>query len=97
MAQRRIWLMDADGANKRPLTSDDAYRDERPQWSRDGETIVFARIDREDQASLWSMPASGGPATKLTDLSRPPDLDVPLWFGYYGHVDWNSLYAWWQP
>lgn len=48
LAQRRIWLMDADGANQRALTSGDGVRDESPQWSADGEHILFARLGMEN-------------------------------------------------
>jgi Tol biopolymer transport system component/DNA-binding CsgD family transcriptional regulator len=44
---RRVWLMDADGSNKRPLTEGEGFRDEAPQWSRDGSRILFARLTTE--------------------------------------------------
>jgi Tol biopolymer transport system component len=96
-AQRRVWVMDADGSNKRQLTDDPRYRDERPQWSADGESILFARIDTADEASLWVIAATGGEPAKVADISRRPDpQDVPLWFGFYGNVAWNAYYAWWR-
>jgi Tol biopolymer transport system component len=93
MAQRRIWLMEADGSGKRQVTSDGAYRDERPRWSADGSQIVFARIDAEDRASLWVVASAGGdPRQIVDDLSPNPDAGVPFWFGYYGKIDWGALF-----
>ena len=36
LRDRRIWVMDRNGSDKRQLTNDPAYRDERPLWSPDG-------------------------------------------------------------
>ncbi|HXH21824.1 MAG TPA: LuxR C-terminal-related transcriptional regulator [Dehalococcoidia bacterium] len=96
--QRRIWVMDADGANKRQLTDDPAYRDERPLWSRDGSCLLFARIDNaEDVASLWLLPVTDGTPVKVTDLSWPRSAQDPaLWFGFYGYIPWDRYFAWWQ-
>ena len=97
-ALRRIWLMDADGTDKRQLTDDSAYRDERPLWSPEGKHILFARIDVEDQATLWLVPATGGEAQRMATISGPQVSDqAPLWFGYYGYIAWNAYYDWWQP
>jgi DNA-binding CsgD family transcriptional regulator/Tol biopolymer transport system component len=70
LAQRRIWVMDKDGANKRQLTVDSAYRDERPLWSADGSHIFFGRIEAEGNASIWILPATGGQPEKVADVSR---------------------------
>ncbi|MCL5265453.1 MAG: DPP IV N-terminal domain-containing protein, partial [Chloroflexi bacterium] len=55
-AQRRIWVMAANGDSKRQLTSDPTFRDERPLWSADGSFILFVRF-RGEQAQLWLMRA----------------------------------------
>src|SRR3989442_3957866 len=49
------WIMNADGSRKRRLTSDSRYRDECPQWSRDGQYILFTRLDEQDKAGVWSV------------------------------------------
>src|SRR5207237_518188 len=72
---RRIWLMNADGSNKRQLTSDESYGDDHPRWSADGSQIIFARLDADDQASLWTASASRGDLHQLVgalSLSVPP-------------------------
>lgn len=92
LMQRRIWVTNADGSAPRPLTDDPAYRDEWPLWSADGSYIIFARLDSEDRASLWLVPAEGGePLQVVGELTPAPD-----WFGYYGHINWGTLFDWWR-
>lgn len=89
---RRIWVMDSDGSDQRPLTGDPAYRDERPLWSREGEWLLFARLDEGMQASLWLMPADDGePRRVVNELGQTDMLD------YYGLIFWEGIYDWWQP
>jgi hypothetical protein len=42
--RRKIWIMDADGRNLRPLTStsEENAREDRPDWSPNGRQIAFA-------------------------------------------------------
>ncbi|MCL5265985.1 MAG: DPP IV N-terminal domain-containing protein [Chloroflexi bacterium] len=89
-AQRRIWVMAPNGANKRQITNDPAYRDERPLWSADGSFILFVRFKGE-QAQLWLMRADGSEQRQVVDEMTPS----PESFGYYGYVDWGRLYEWW--
>jgi Tol biopolymer transport system component len=95
--------MDADGSNPSQLTADAAYRDERPVWSSDGESILFTRIGNSPEAggpSLWMISSRGGAPARLTDVSAAPsDLrpDVPFWFGYYGYVAWDRYFSAWWP
>ncbi len=110
MAQRHIWIMDADGSNKRQLTSNDQYRDEAPAWSKQGNQILFSRVDQAGKASVWVVSASGGTPTKVADLS-PCDAQTercidansaglvyqPFEFGLLGAVDWSAVRSWWQP
>jgi len=91
-AQRRIWVMNADGSDQRPLTDDPAYRDERPLWSADGTQVLFARLDEDGRASLWLMDAAGGATEQVVDELTP----APEWFGYYGHIAWDQLFDWWS-
>lgn len=83
--QRRLWVMDADGSHKRQLTNDSKFRDERPMWSADGKSVVFLRIENEDQASVWKIDAAGGEPERLTGAWAMHDEE---WFGDYGCVDW---------
>jgi Tol biopolymer transport system component len=93
-ADRRIWLMNADGSEQRPLTDDAAYRDEYPLWSADGSQILFARLDGERHASLWLMSADGGEPRRVVDAIG--SSTEPL-MGYYTNIGWGGMFDWWQP
>ncbi len=71
----RIWLMDADGTNRRPLTNGEK-QDSDPRWSPDGRTVAFVS-DRSGSPQLWLIPRDGGEATKLTDVST--GVSEPMW------------------
>jgi Tol biopolymer transport system component len=90
MLNRSIYVVNAQGDPQvQQLTDDSGYRDERPHWSRDGQYLLFPRLDGQGLASLWLLPASGGAPQKLVDLSPAPD-----WFGYYGYIAWDDLFSW---
>jgi Tol biopolymer transport system component len=91
-AQRRIWVMNADGSKQHPLTGDPAYRDERPQWSADGSHILFARMNESGHASLWLIDATDGTLARVVDRLAP----APEWFGNYGHIAWDQFFDWWN-
>lgn len=100
LALRRIWTMSADGDDQHALTIGGDAREEQPDWSSDGTTILFAGIGHEGvTASLWTVSSRGGDPTLVVEgLALPPSpARAELWFGYYGHVDWELLYDWWQP
>lgn len=90
MAQRKIWLMRPGGAGKRQLTNDATFRDERPEWSANGDYILFARL-HEDQAQLWLMRADGSELRQVVEELTPS----PGIMGYFGYIDWSQLYDWW--
>lgn len=90
-ADRRIWVMNSDGSGARQLMSDEAYRDERPLWSRDGELLLFARLDAGMRASIWLMSSSGGRPQMLVDLAGNGALT-----GYYTNIGWGEVFDWWQ-
>jgi Tol biopolymer transport system component len=84
LMQRHLWLRSFQTRMTRSLTSDPAYRDEYPLWSRDGSALLFVRTDAENRVSLWLLDPLSGSAQKVVD-----GLQAPA--GYYGHVDWSSL------
>jgi len=64
-----IWIMNIDGSNQRPLTSDTAFED-HPGWSPDGSQIVFERSYR-----LYVMNADGSNAHTISS----PDAIEDRW------------------
>lgn len=95
VTQRRIWVMKSDGSDKRQLTHDASYRDERPLWSVDGRHLLFVRIDQSNRVSLWLMRADGRAFTQVVDELSPSPV-FNLYHNYYGHIDWNEYVDWWQ-
>jgi acylaminoacyl-peptidase len=93
LRDRRIWVMGADGGDKRQLTDNPQYRDERPQWSLDGSQILFARLDAEGQASLWLVPSGGGDPRLVVGAVGLSD-EGPL--DYYGSIGWDGIFDWWR-
>jgi Tol biopolymer transport system component len=91
-SQRRIWAMDSNGANKRKLTDDEHYYDERPIWLVNGHCLLFIRIDRNDSASLWLINAVDGKQTKVIDSLSQKNPNKGWPDNYYGHVNWSDAF-----
>jgi Tol biopolymer transport system component len=100
LEKRRIYMSGVSGTSTpRQLTNDGLYRDEEPMWSADGSHILFARIDRGNNQTLWLMEAESpspiqvaGPLYAGTGLAG---LDE-TWFGYYGYIDWRTMVDWYR-
>jgi Tol biopolymer transport system component len=92
LMQRRIWIWGGDTQPARQLTDDPAYRDERPRWV-DADTLLFARLDDAGRASLWQIDIEGSAPERIVEELTP----APDWFGYYGHIAWDDLWALWTP
>ena len=60
-----LYIMDADGRNKRPLTGGSTFYF-GASYSTDGRTILFGR-DRGGFCHIWSMSADGSDSRPLTD------------------------------
>ena len=66
-----LWIVaTAPGSQPRQLT--ESGHDTRPQWSPDGKSIAFLS-SREGASQIYSMPAKGGNAKKITSLSTGAD------------------------
>jgi Tol biopolymer transport system component len=67
----RIWLMDANGANPRPLDtgSADYVPEGAPRWSPTGDRIAFTST-RTGTSQVYVVPAAGGAALQLSHESR---------------------------
>lgn len=90
ISKRRIWIMNSDGSNKHQLTPNENYHDERPLWSADGDWILFARLDQNNQASLWLMASD---SSKIIQVVEKLTL---VGSSYYGHIEWENSFDWWR-
>lgn len=61
----QVWVMDADGSNKHPLTSGPAIKDQLPDWSPDGSKIAY-NVGSFGSGGIWVMDADGGNQHQLT-------------------------------
>lgn len=84
---RRIFLLDPQSGEYRRLNATDAYQD-APRWDADGETLYYVQMDG-DKAILMAVDPASGEVQPLPDCSAP----LPSEAGYYGQVDWTSLYV----
>ena len=93
LAGERLWVQPL-GGHPLQLTTDPAYRDEHPVWSKDGKSILFTRIDATGKGSLWQIPVTGGQPELVQDGLGFGNAGVG---GVYGWIEWTDLLAWWQP
>jgi Tol biopolymer transport system component len=96
IASRRLFLMDANGAQLHRLTSAPGWTDEAPVWSPDGHLLIFVRWRRHlgsqaAAAALWTVRADGTGAQRLAGLDLPSGFLNG--FGYYGSFGWHDLFA----
>ncbi|HEX8890261.1 MAG TPA: protein kinase [Pyrinomonadaceae bacterium] len=62
--QGDIWIMDADGSNRKQLTAS-VGNNQNPEVSPDGRYIIFTS-DRSGRRNVWRMTIDGGDARQLT-------------------------------
>ena len=93
-ADREIWIMDADGGNRKQLTDND-FDDARPRWSPDGKHILFEST-RDGRRSIYIMDAEGGNVRRVTDATvedKYPawsnDGRAVLFSSTGGGIDWE--------
>jgi dipeptidyl aminopeptidase/acylaminoacyl peptidase len=91
---RRIWVMNANGSEKRKLTDDAAFQDNRPLWSADGSRLLFARFDQNERVSLWMISAEGDRLSRVVDALTPAPKYG--WFSNHGDEDWGAYFDWWR-
>lgn len=77
-AQYKIWLMDADGSNVAPITTDFGF-DQSPTWSPTGDRIAFARYNHLATENGWDIVIVGVADGATTRLTLPGDQLSPAW------------------
>jgi len=66
----RLWTLDIDGGNHRPLTRGEAAEDS-PHWSPDGSRLLYVAADG-GTPQLWVRYMDTGQVARLTQLTRAP-------------------------
>lgn len=68
IGQKALWVIAVDGSSGRRLHDYTGHTYGGAAFSRDGETIFFSGLDdRHDTMQLFSIPASGGAVSQLTE------------------------------
>ena len=72
--QNNLWLMDADGANPRPVFSNKDVRAAEPTWTPDGRFVIVRRQDVKPRggggSGLWMFAREGGDGVELVGRDR---------------------------
>lgn len=97
-----LWLMDADGGNRRQLTKLDDHLPTNPMWMPDGEYIVAKRHVRTTRSlgggEIWLFHREGGSGVKLRDrVHVEADQNEPypsrdgrwVYYSFSGPFDYN--------
>jgi dipeptidyl aminopeptidase/acylaminoacyl peptidase len=69
--RRNLWIIDADGANNRPLRSE-ARNFSQPRWSPDGTRLAYV-CSADGSPQLYVRWMDSGQTALLTNLVKPPD------------------------
>ena len=81
-----VWVVNWDGKNLRNLTEDTTANDSHPDWSPDGEQLVFDS-DRSGNSQLYIMNSDGSSLRALTDdfgQNREPQWSPDgKWIAYH--------------
>lgn len=69
-APEEIWVMDSDGTDQVQLTNNQ-FRDFEPQWSPNGDQILFTSLRTGSQTDLYLVDVLTGAETELATLPLP--------------------------
>jgi TolB protein len=88
-----LWLIDADGKNRRKLTQQPGTYVMQPAWSPDGERIAFAS-DRDGNCELYTIRTDGNELVRVTNHraldSHPKWSPDGQWIAFTSNRDGNN-------
>lgn len=88
-----LWLIDADGKNKRKLTQLAGTYAMQPAWSPDGERIAFAS-DRDGNCEIYTIRIDGSELTRVTHHAaldcHPKWSPDSQWLAFTSNRDGNN-------
>ncbi len=74
-----LWLMNADGSNKRQLTFVDEFYNTEPSWSPDGEYILFRRNFETTAGLDLDLMVISPDGNETNRLALPGQQRMPVW------------------
>lgn len=84
----QIWVMNSDGSDPRPLTRGPAIHG-WPQWSPDGQRLVYWGYDEaEGIHTISTAAADGGDVREIIESGEA--LDRPVWHPRGTHIAWGA-------
>jgi Tol biopolymer transport system component len=83
-----IWIMNGDGSNQRPLTTD-PHQDYQPAVTPDGRYVIFTSL-RGGFPSLWRMDLDGGNLKQLTEGQEDYMQNISPDGGWIVFDSWRS-------
>jgi Tol biopolymer transport system component/imidazolonepropionase-like amidohydrolase len=100
----QVWIMNADGSGRRPLTQGSRQLFASPAWTRDGRYIVVSRAQRLRAYELWMYHVDGGSGVQITKQAEQnalgavasPDGRYLYYASRTGTATWNITLPLWQ-
>jgi dipeptidyl aminopeptidase/acylaminoacyl peptidase len=96
MEDTHVWIMDADGGNRRELGAALDNRQGAPLWSSDGKSVLFTVQERGNN-KLYRLPLGGGPPqVVISDKGSVGDFSLAangkIAYTFLGVSDQSELY-----
>ncbi len=84
-------IMNVDGGQRTPITSDPDVALLFPEWSPDGQRILFLRAAQGERFHLWTVFPDGSDQRDLLDTRADTTFGRPLWSPDGGHIAYGRL------